>query len=423
MLALALLALGAAPAQAVTAGHGRSGPWRPGVPASPTCQVWTGKVKSINDGDTIGVDIDGDGTHREYQIRFTGIQPMEETRYSQDVRKLRGQCHAVAAAVFVHRLVRLGHHRVRLTSQRPRSDRMGRLFRYLAFHIGGRWQDAGQAEMARGLTLWMNEPDDPLWNATYNRLGQEAAQRHIGMFDTTTCGTGPAQDVPLKTWVMSDPPGRETAADEWVKLQNLDATRSIDLGHWWIRDSGLRRFTFPAGTRLGPGQTLTLHVGAGTRTANDFYWGLNQTIFENSSTGSGDGDGAYVFDPQGDLRVWSIYPCLVACTDPNQGALRVTAHPRGVESAIVTNTSAQAVDLYGYELFFGGGNYAFPEGSVLQPGQSLTVYVGGSPASDNGRAQYAGISGPYLPDSGGAVMLRNFQETVLACSAWGSGRC
>jgi endonuclease YncB( thermonuclease family) len=423
MLALTLLAFGGAPAQAVTPSHGRTGACRPGDAASPACQVWTGRVKSINDGDTIGVDIDGDGTHREYQIRFTGIQAMEETRYSQDVRKLRGQCHAVAAAVFVHRLVRLGHHRVRLTSQHPRSDRMGRLFRYLAFRIGGRWQDVGQAEMARGLTLWMNEPDDPLWNATYNRLGQEAAQRHIGMFDTTTCGSGPAQDVALKTWVMSDPPGFDTPAGEWVKLQNLDATRTIDLGRWWIRDSGLRRFTFPAGTRLGPGETLTLHVGAGTRTASDLYWGLSQTIFENSATGAGDGDGSYVFDPQGDLRAWSIYPCLVACTDPNQGALRVSAHPRGVEYAVVTNTSSQPVDLYGYELFFGGGDYAFPRGSAVQPGQSLTVYVGGSPASDSGRAQYAGISGPYLPDSGGAVVLRNFQETVLSCSAWGDGRC
>jgi endonuclease YncB( thermonuclease family) len=422
LLVLGLLALGAPPALAVTPGHGRSGPCRPGDPASPACQVWTAKVKSINDGDTIGVDIDGDGSRRVFQIRFTGIQAMEETRYSQDVRKLRGQCHAVAAAVFVHRLVRLGHHRVRLTSQNPRSDSQGRLFRYLAVRIGGRWQDIGQAEMKRGLTLWMNEPDDPLFNETYDRLGQEAAQRHIGMFDTTTCGAGPSQDIPLKTWVMSDPPGIDSPSGEWVKLRNFDPTRSIDLGRWWIRDSGLRRFTFPAGTRLGPGRTLTLHVGSGATAGSDFYWGLGETIFENSTTGN-DGDGAYVFDPQGDLRTWSIYPCLVACTDPNQAALRVVAHARGTEYAQVTNTSGQPVDLYGYELFFGGGNYAFPEGTVLPAGRTLTVYVGGSPASDSGLAQYAGIRGAYLPDSGGAVELRTFEETVLSCSSWGSGRC
>lgn len=426
-LALAALAPPAvaapAGAQAVTAQHGRLGACRPGDPASPRCQVWTGKVRSINDGDTIGVDIDGDGTNREWQIRFTGIQAMEETRYSQDVRKLRGQCHAVAAALFVHRLVRQGQRRVRLTSQNPRTDSLGRLFRYLAVRIGGRWRDVGEAEMARGLTLWMNDPGDPLWNATYNRLGQAAAQRHVGMFDTTTCGAGPAQDVALKTWVMSDPPGPDTPAGEWVKLRNLDTARAVDLGRWWIRDSGLRRYTFPAGTRLGPGQTLTLHVGAGTTTASDFYWGLGQTIFENSATGHGDGDGAYVFDPQGDLRAWSIYPCLVACADPYQGALRVAAHPRGVEYATVTNTSAAPVDLYGYQLHFGGSTYAFAQATALAPGATLTVYVGGSPARDSATARYAGIAGPYLPDGGGAVALRNFEETVLACAAWGSGAC
>jgi endonuclease YncB( thermonuclease family) len=423
LLALALAAIAAPSASAVTAAHGRPGPCRPDDPSGPTCQVWMGTVKSINDGDTIGVDIAGDRSHREYQIRFTGIQAMEETRYSQDVRELRGQCHAVAAAIFVHRLVRLGHHRVRLTSQHPRTDRIGRPFRYLAFRIGGQWQDVGAAEMARGLTLWMNDPSDPLWNSTYNRLGQEAAQRHIGMFNTTTCGAGPAQSIPLKTWVMSNPMGSDTPAGEWVKLRNLDATRTIDLSHWWIRDSGLRRFTLPAGTHLGPGQTLTLHVGAGTSSGEDFYWGLGNTIFEDSSTGSGDGDGAYVFDPQGDLRTWSIYPCLVACTDPNAGALTVTAHARGVEYVTVTNTSSQPIDLSTYELGLGGGNYAFPDGSVVQPGQALTVYLDGSPASDSNRAQYAGMSGPSLRDSGGAIVLRNFEETVVSCSAWGSGSC
>jgi hypothetical protein len=241
--------------------------------------------------------------------------------------------------------MRLGHWRVRLTSQHPESDSQGRLFRYLAVDVGGSWQDVGAAEMTRGLTLWMNQPSDPLWNATYDSLGQSAALRHIGMFDTTTCGAGPSQEIPLKTWVMSDPPGIDTPGGEWVKLRNLDPARTIYLGHWWIRDSGLRRFTLPAGTRLGPGETLTLHVGAGTPSPGDFFWGLKQTIFENSSVGgfhgmrnNGDGDGAYVFDPQGDLRAWSIYPCLVACTDPSQSTSTATRCP----SAVATTPSRRA---------------------------------------------------------------------------------
>ena len=33
------------------------------------------------------------------------------------------------------------------------------------------------------------------------------------------------------------------------------------------------------------------------------------------------GDGAYLFDPQGDLRASMTYPCRIACTDPYQGAV------------------------------------------------------------------------------------------------------
>ena len=413
--ALLLAGLLTADASALTASapSKRHGPCRPGTPGSPTCQVWTAKVKTINDGDTIGVDIDGDGSHRIKQIRFTGIQAMEETVYSNDPKKLRGQCHAVPAALFVYKLMRKGHWRVRLTSQNPQTDSQGRLFRYLAVRYGGRWHDVGQAEMARGLTLWMISTTDPLWNKTYNRLGQQAAQRHIGMFDTTACGSGPAQDVPLKVWAMSDPIGTDTIGQEWLKVRNLDPSRTIDLGRWWVRDSGLRRFTFPAGTKLGPGQTLTVHSGHGQRAGNDFYWGLSEPIFENSTTkiGSDDGDGVYLFDPKGDLRVWSIYPCLVACTDPNQGAFRVVAHPRAPESVTVTNTSDRAIELYGYGLFLGGGVYPFPEGQVLGPGRSTTVHI-----SDI-------VSGYYLPDEGGKAALRNFEEVVLACDAWGSVSC
>ena len=385
--------------------------------------MWTAKVKSINDGDTIGVDIDGDGSRRVFQIRFTGIQAMEETRYSEDVRKLRGQCHAVAAAVFVHRLVRLGHHRVRLTSQNPRTDSQGRLFRYLAVRIGGRWQDVGQAEMTRGLTLWMNQPDDPLWNETYDRLGQEAAQRHIGMFDTTTCGAGPSQDIPLKTWVMSDPPGIDSPAGEWVKLRNLDTARSIDLGRWWIRDSGLRRFTFPAGTRLGPGADADAARRVRGRLGQRLLLGPGRDDLRELDDAATTATAPTCSTRRAtcargrSTRAWSParIPTRLRCASwrmragpstrwsPTRRASRSTSTATSCSSAAATTPSPRAP-------------------SCRRAGRSPCT-SGGSPASDSGLAQYAGIRGAYLPDSGGAVELRTFEETVLSCSAWGSGRC
>jgi hypothetical protein len=189
-----------------------------------------------------------------------------------------------------------------------------------------------------------------------------------------------------------------------------------------MRDSELRRYTFPAGTAIDPGKTITLHVGSGNRTASTFFWGLHESVWENSIAGGGVGDGAYLFDPKGDLRAWMIYPCVFQCTDPNQGAVRLSAVPNGDEHVTVRNISAHAVDLYGYELRFPGG-YAFPEGVVLSPGQAIRVDISGSPSSDSARVLHLGHAGPYMPDGGGSVELTNFSETRLACDAWGSGRC
>jgi endonuclease YncB( thermonuclease family) len=413
--ALALLC--AAPATAAT------GPCGPGG-SGPTCRIWTAKVVDVNDGDTIDVDIDGDGSRRHFAIRFIGVQAMEQTRYSHTASKRRGQCHALQATNLVERLVKLGHRRVRLSAQSPRKDSEGRLFRSVAVKIKGRWQDVGEREMAQGVTLWMHVANETAWNRRYNSLGQEAARKHVGLWNPVTCGSGPSQNVPIRVWVMSDPLGPDTANvnSEYIKIQNLSSTASVPLARWWVRDSGLRRYTFPRGTVLGPGHTITVYSGHGRPVGDSFYWGLPGTVFENSVNGGDAGDGAYLFDPQGDLRNYLVYPCLVACSDPNQGAVRVTQHAVGREYALVRNISNHPVDLYGYELRTPGG-YAFGKDSVLQPGEAIEIDVMGDPSQDTRLVRHMGIDGPYLPDRGGAMSLTTFDEIVLACDAWGSGKC
>src|SRR4051812_43362297 len=231
----------------------------------PMCHVWTGHVTSINDGDTFDVDIDGDHTKHAYHIRFIGIQAMELTVHSENPRKRRGQCHGLEATNFVVNEVRKAHRRVRLTAQHPTKDHLGRLFRSPQLRIGGHWVDLGELEMERGLTLWMHH--EPSIDKLYNGLEQQAALRGIGMFDTTHCGVGPDQDVPLKVWVMSDPFGDERLDGfntEWVRIQNLNPTKAISLARWWMRDSELRRYTFPAGTVIPAGRTITLTWAAAT---------------------------------------------------------------------------------------------------------------------------------------------------------------
>ena len=134
------------------------------------------------------------------------------------------------------------------------------------------------------------------------------------------------------------------------------------------------------------------------------------------------GDGAYLFDPKGDLRAWLIYPCLVSCSDPNQGALRVRAHFDDPEYVSVTNVSGHRVDLFGYQVRMPGA-YAFPHGTVLDPGESVRAYVNGRPSSDSRDVLHMGIPGLYLPNRGGAVRVATFSEIDLDCDSWGNGRC
>jgi endonuclease YncB( thermonuclease family) len=415
LLALSLWLLPAAAADASTA------PCFPGARGA-RCHFQTAKVVAVKDGDTVDVDLDGDHSRRTYSIRFRAVQAMELHRYGRR-SQWRGECHAVPAAKRVDDLIRAAHRRVRLSAQFASSDHKGRLLRWIAVRLQGRWQDLGEILMREGHTLWMDNTTDTAWNRRYDLDGQLAARAQRNLWNTTACGAGPQQEVPIRVWALSDPPGRDTADGEWIKVQNRSATEALRLGGWWVRDAMLRRFTFPAGTTVAPGATATVHVGSGSSGGNDFFWGLPTTIFENASDHRGLGDGAYLFDPQGDLRAWMLYPCLTACSDPYLGALEVTARPRRPERVLIRNRGAGPVDLYGYGLSFEGSTFELDQGAVLEPGEGMTVFMQGSPARDSHGVRHLGEHGYVLPDKGGWVSVGALNGVVLACDAWGSGSC
>ena len=127
------------------------------------------------------------------------------------------------------------------------------------------------------------------------------------------------------------------------------------------------------------------------------------------------GDGAYLFDPQGDLRAAMTYPCLVACDHPDAGALSLTAEPRGRdEGATIRNVAGRPVDLSGTVLAVNDG-FAFPlgDGVVLAPGEELELDLGAD----------LGMDRPILRDGGGVARVATFRDITLACDAWGTGRC
>jgi endonuclease YncB( thermonuclease family) len=391
-------------------------------PGAAQARTWSAHVVSVNDGDTIHVRLSG----RVFTVRLSSIQAMEQSVYNPHPSLRRGECHSLEATARLEALVRAGHGRVRLSARSASSHAGYRLRRSVAVRIGGRWRDVGEILISEGHALWMPGIVEDTWNRRYNVAEQQAALKHVGLWNPVHCGAGPSQEVPMRVLVSSDPVGGDTSNvnGEWIKVQNLSATTPLPLARWWVRDSMLRRFTFPAGTVAGPGRTVTVHVGRGQDSGEDFFWGFSFPIFENANgDGRNLGDGGYLFDPHGDLRAAMVYPCLVQCTDPNQGAVVVAAQARGDEFVRVRNTSDHPVDLYGYEMAMFGSTYPFGPDSLVQPGQTMQLDVAGDPRSDTALRRHWGLSGRQFRDSGGSIALTTFTQITLACASWGSGHC
>ncbi|MEV0898854.1 lamin tail domain-containing protein [Actinoplanes sp. NPDC049802] len=298
----------AAPAEAATTAC------RP-IPGSPRCQLWTGTVDWAPDGDTLRVDLAGDGTRKLVSVRILGMQAMEQSRYSPRPERRKGDCHALAATARLEKILKAGGNKVRLTSLKASSKNGNRPLRSVAVKIDGVWQDVGEQMIRGGYALWLPFPGEWAWDDAYHLAAGQAAAERRELYDTDSCGTGPAQDSGITLTVNPDPDGADDTNlnGEWFLVHNPSAA-AVPIAGWWVRDSGLRRYTFPAGTVVPAGGDVYVHVGKGKETATHKYWGLTKPIFSNTDPDQHSvGDGGYLFDKQGDLRAWMIYPCAVGC--------------------------------------------------------------------------------------------------------------
>jgi endonuclease YncB( thermonuclease family) len=390
----------------------------------PQCTVWTGRVTAVHDGDTMDVDVYGDGTSVPARVRIAGIQAMEQAVYSSVPSQRRGDCHAVEATARLEQLVSQGGDVVRLSAQDPRSSSGGRLRRSVAVEINGRWQDVGQVLMREGHTLWLPNSVEYAWNATYQREARRAADAGVNLWDTDYCKSGNNQGTRLALWVNWDAESNDgtNVNGEWIRLRNLNIHTPISLSGWHLRDSDLRRFTFPIGTTIPAGSHVDVFVGSGKNTTNRFYWGLKSPIFDNASRDTRAlGDGAYLFDRDGDLRWWMTYPCVGSCTSPLQGKINVTAQPSGTEYVEIRNVSSTSVDLMGHLLVNHPYSFPFNAPTVLRPGWTMRIYAG--KGYGRGLTRYWNKPGPILNNDGETVSLRTFDDIEVDCYQWGTGRC
>jgi endonuclease YncB( thermonuclease family) len=393
--------------------------------SGPGCEVWTAKVRSVNDGDTMDVDVLGDGTTATRRIRIAGIQAMEQTVYT--ARRRQGDCHAVEATERLERLVRRSKWKVRLAAQDPESMSQRRFVRTVAVRSGGRWRDAGGMLMREGLALWWPSWTEWASNASYSVRMQQAIAAQRGLFDPDGCGVGPSAPSPLKLWANWDADGDDSAnpSGEWIKIRNLDPVNPVPLGDWYVRDAALRRYVFPPQAVVPPGGMITVDVGTDGDDATVFPWGQQAPVFSNVRDDEvAMGDGAYLFDPLGNVRATMAYPCRWLCSDPLQGAVALSVDPNGRrESVTVANVSAGPIDLDGYVLKSEPQSYHFAPGSVLAPGAAMRIQVVGDPANDTATDKRWGFAKPILRDAGDVVKLLTYTDITLACTAWGDKSC
>ena len=408
--------------------------WRaPCVPGTqrPLCTWWQARTAFVADGDTIRVRPRGG---RVRTIRFTGINAPELTRYSSRPSRRRGACHAVAATAVVQRAVRSSHRIVRLAAQRRSSHTGGRLRRSVYARVAGRWTDVSRLELDQGLALWLPNGVEWAHNAEYRIVSEAVAAAHRGLYAPSACGAGPDDDLPLGLTVNWDADGNDerNLNDEWVQISNAGA-RALPLAGWFVRDSWLQRYTFPAGASVAAGGAVRLHIGCGADTATDVHWCRRRSVFENVTYDRRHlGDGGYLFDPQGDLRASMIYPCVEPCADPLRGALRLSVHPSAPEYVTVANAGGAPADLRPYVLKFhvrgSAGrfvwSYHFHGDATIGPGEEMRIWVDRGAGADARLSKGMGRGAYQLTDAGNAISLRSYTDAVVACYAWGSGgRC
>ena len=68
--------------------------------------------------------------------------------------------------------------------------------------------------------------------------------------------------------------------DEYVVVRNR-GTEPIDLSGWTLADDAGHEYAFPDGTTVAPGASITLHVGSGTDSDADLYWGRASPTLNN----------------------------------------------------------------------------------------------------------------------------------------------
>lgn len=193
----------------------------------------------ISDGDTIEVE----GPERQLTVRLVAINTPDQ-----------GECFADDA--LDHLLDTLKNRLVAL--EVVGEDQFDRTLA----HVFEGERHVNLELVAEGLAIASTPDGDDPYKEEILQAEETAYEAGEGLWGATACGSvGPLPSIAFDTGSsVTDPDGPDDAdpAGEFVVIRSRSDT-AIGMSGWVLRDESTRhRFTFPAGTALAPGETLTV---------------------------------------------------------------------------------------------------------------------------------------------------------------------
>ena len=406
----------------------------------------TGRMERVADGDTILAIVPDEITrawqldesgHRlrlwpvlrdaagAVRIRLAGIQAME-----------RGQCHAGQAT---RRLVRLLPTRSLLTVHAEHSGsavlNARHEMRPLRYVMAGRGADQTDVQaqlLADGLVFPDSIQNETRLESAYSVIAQQAAVGRLGLWDRDACGAGPTQWARLTILVNYNADGNDTLHPErrFIRIVNQRSS-DVRIGGWTVRTAKHSQFTFPRGTVIRGHRSVEVRLqdraGLLRDTHRVFYWDKRGSL-TNPDVSKYRTGGAFLIDPDGDVRAETLYPCRIECERhwPDlSGRLAISVikphwplHNRS--RIVVENVSQSIVHLAHYVIDLGrASSLELPAGTWMRPGERLLVYTYLRPRTTrlvhhfSDRQRIAGADSPHPWDQ--RTVLRSHESVVMAC--------
>ena len=278
-----------------TADHTTTGTVDAPPAATPKDDALTAEVVEVVDGDTVKVEL-ANGSRDT--VRLLGVDTPEvhaentpeefeeipETEAGRNcLRRWGERASSFAKERLLGETVTLS-----FDANEPRRGYYGRLLAYI--HVGG--NSFNYALITEGLARVYDSEFQ--YGERYDAAESAAMDANVGLWacreggagsTPTATGTATIADggIPLRvSEVHADAEGddRENLNDEYVVLRNA-GDEALDLSGWAVTDEAGKQYTFPDGTTLAAGETVTLHTGSGSDGNGDYYWDASGPVWNN----------------------------------------------------------------------------------------------------------------------------------------------